>query len=136
MENTKSISTKRFKNLLRFDCPLNVRMGDNFYCLVYIPNGGYGIWLLIMIFFVILRLLDTLTTILNINKYGGWEVELNPLMRFIGGYGTLPVVVYQLLMTLFAILVISRFKYKRFVFGVLSGVSLVAVVINIYCLTL
>lgn len=111
-------------------------MGDNLYCLVYLPNGSYGIWLLIMRIFVVLRLLDILTTILNINKYGGWEVELNPLMRFIGGYGTLPVVAYQLLMTLFAVLVIGRFKYRKFVFGALSSVSLVAVVINTYCLTL
>jgi len=87
-----------------------------------------------MIIFIILRILDVITTILNIYKYGGWEVELNPTMRWIGSKGLF--IPYQILVVILSVLVINRFKYKEVVYFGLSIISLIAVVINIYCLTL
>ena len=87
-----------------------------------------------MIIFIILRILDVITTILNIRKYGGWEVELNPTMRWIGSKGLF--IPYQILVVILSVLVINRFKYKEVVYFGLSIISFIAVVINIYCLTL
>jgi hypothetical protein len=87
-----------------------------------------------MIIFIILRILDVITTILNIRKYGGWEVELNPTMRWIGSKGLF--IPYQIVVVILSVLVINRFKYKEVVYFGLSIISLIAVVINVYCLTL
>mgnify|MGYP007068313147 CR=1 FL=1 len=86
-----------------------------------------------MIIFIILRILDVITTILNIYKYGGWEVELNPIIRWIGSKGLF--IPYQILVVILSVLVINRFKYKEVAYFGLSIISLIAVVINIYCLT-
>lgn len=87
-----------------------------------------------MIIFIITRLLDIITTLLNINKYGGWEVELNPTMKWIGSKGLF--IPYQIMIVFFAVLIINRFKYRNIVYGCLSFISLMAIAINIYCLTL
>lgn len=87
-----------------------------------------------MVTFIVLRLLDTFTTILNVSKYGGWEVELNPYMRWIGSAGLF--IPYQLLITCLAVLILNRFKYKKVVYTVMSVISLIVVLVNIYCLTL
>ena len=89
-----------------------------------------------MIIFIITRILDVVTTLLNIQKYGTWDVEMNPLMKHIGEQGIYPFMAYQLLVVILAVVVIDRFKYKNFVFGVFSIISMIAVAINIYCLTL
>jgi len=88
-----------------------------------------------MIIFIITRLLDVITTLLNIQKYGGWEVELNPTMRWIGTRGLF--IPYQIVMLLGTTLIVSQFvKHKNLVFGIFSFISMIAVAINIYCLTL
>ena len=87
-----------------------------------------------MIIFIILRILDVITTLLNIRKYGGWEVELNPTMKWIGERGLF--IPYQIVMIVFVSLIVSRFKYRKIVYGFLSALSILAVSINLYCLTL
>lgn len=87
-----------------------------------------------MIIFILFRILDVITTLLNIQKYGGWEVELNPTMKWVGERGLF--IPYQIVMIIFISLIVSRFKYKKYVYAFLSGLSILAVSINLYCLTL
>lgn len=89
-----------------------------------------------MTFFIITRLLDMITTLLNIKKYGNWEVEMNPFVRQIGNNGIYTFLAYQFGVMIFAILLVDRFKYKDLVFIPLSIITMVSVVINIYCLFL
>lgn len=89
-----------------------------------------------IILFIITRLLDMVTTLLNIYKYGGWEVEMNPLVRSIGEKGIYYFMAYQLLVIILALVIVDKFKYENFVFGTFSIISTIAVVINIWCLTL
>lgn len=87
-----------------------------------------------MTIFITLRIIDVITTLLNIQKYGGWEVELNPTMKWIGERGLF--IHYQIIMIVLVSLIVSRFNFKNIVFGFLSALSILAVSINIYCLTL
>ncbi len=89
-----------------------------------------------MIFFIITRLLDIITTLLNIQKYGNWEVEMNPFVRQIGNNGIYPFLAYQFGVMIFAMVLVDKFKYKDLVFNSLSFVTMISVVINIYCLFL
>jgi len=87
-----------------------------------------------MILLIITRILDVITTILNINKYGGWGVELNPTMRWIGEKGLF--IPYQILALILVILTTERLKHKKTIYRVFSILSLVTIIINVYCLTL
>lgn len=86
--------------------------------------------------FLTLRILDIITTLLNVQKYGNWDVELNPIMRYFGSQGIYAVIGYQMLVTLFAVLVISRFRFGKLVFGGFIAISTLAIIINVWCLTL
>jgi hypothetical protein len=85
-----------------------------------------------MIIFIILRILDIITTLLNIKLYGGWEVELNPTMKWIGSKGLF--IPYQILMIILSILIIERLRFKKVIYISLSIISLFAVFINLFCL--
>lgn len=87
-----------------------------------------------MIIFIILRILDTVTTLLNVQKYGGWGVELNPWMEKIGNKGLF--IPYQIFITVFGIIIIERSRFKKQIYIALCLVSLIAVLVNSYCLTL
>ena len=89
-----------------------------------------------MIIFIVTRLLDIITTLLNINKYGGWEVELNPLVRNIGSNGIYSFVAYQFTIIILAIVLVERFRIKNLVYISFSIISMIAVAINIWCLFL
>ena len=89
-----------------------------------------------MIFFIITRLLDIITTLLNIQKYGNWEVEMNPFVRQIGNNGIYSFLAYQFGVMIFAILLVDRFRFKDLVFIPLSIITMFSVFINIYCLFL
>ena len=89
-----------------------------------------------MIIFIITRILDVVTTLLNIQKYGTWDVEMNPLVKSIGEQGIYSFMAYQFTVIILAMVIVDRFKYKKFVFGTFSIISMLAVAINIYCLTL
>lgn len=83
-----------------------------------------------MTIFIITRLLDMVTTLLNVNNYG-WDIEGNPLVRSIGEKGLF--IPYELAILIITIIAINRFKYKDIVYLVFSGISMVAVIINLYC---
>lgn len=85
-----------------------------------------------MIIFIISRILDIITTLFNIEKYGGWEVELNPYTRWLGNQGIF--FPYQILITILAVLIINKFRYQKAIYGGLALISFTAVIINIYCL--
>lgn len=81
-------------------------------------------------------MLYLVTTLMNINKYGSWGVELNPIMRYFGDKGLFAVIGYWVLMTTLAVLVVRRFKYRNIVFNSFSFISILCIIINIWCLTL
>jgi uncharacterized membrane protein len=85
-----------------------------------------------MIIFIILRILDIITTLLNIKLYGGWEVELNPTMKWIGSRGLF--IPYQIIVVILAVLIIERLRFKKVIYISLSIISLFAVLINLFCL--
>jgi len=83
-----------------------------------------------MIIFIILRILDCITTLLNINNWG-WDIESNPVIRKVGEMGLF--IPYQILITLGLVLLVKNFKYQKIVYAGLSILSLIAVLINSYC---
>ena len=83
-----------------------------------------------MIIFIITRILDVFTTLLNVNNFG-WDVEINPWLRNLGEKGLF--IPYQIGLTLFAILITNRSKFKKQIYLTLSIISLIAVCINTYC---
>lgn len=85
-----------------------------------------------MIIFIILRILDIITTLLNIKLYGSWEVELNPTMKWIGSRGLF--IPYQIIVVILAVLIIERLRFKKVIYISLSIISLFAVLINLFCL--
>lgn len=85
----------------------------------------------LMMAFILLRILDVVTTLLNINKWG-IGVEGNPLMRGVMGEGLF--IPYQVLMTGTIIIVAeSLLKYRRIIYVGLSVLSLFIAVNNLCC---
>lgn len=87
-----------------------------------------------MILLIFTRILDVITTLLNVQKYGGWDVELNPTMRYFGTRGLF--IPYQIIALTIVILIVERTKHKDFYYCFLSILSITVVAINIYCLFL
>lgn len=85
-----------------------------------------------MIFFILTRILDVITTLLNIQRYGGWEVELNPIVKYIGSNGLF--IPYQLVVVVLSIFIIEKMRYKSIIYRVFSFMSLIAIFINLFCL--
>lgn len=83
-----------------------------------------------MIIFITLRILDVITTFLNVNNFG-WDIESNPWMKFIGEKGLF--IPYQIGITVIALYFIEKSKYKKQMYSVLSLISIIAVLINSYC---
>lgn len=83
-----------------------------------------------MIIFIITRILDIVTTLLNVNNFG-WDVELNPWVRILGNKGLF--VPYQIGLTLFTIFITNKSRFKKQIYITLSIISLLAVCINTYC---
>ena len=81
--------------------------------------------------FIIARMLDILSTLININKWGS-SVEGNPLMRQVFEKGLfLP---YQIFITTFIILLVEPWiKYKKIIYISLSILSLLVFVSNLLC---
>ena len=89
-----------------------------------------------MIIFIITRILDVVTTLLNIQKYGTWDVEMNPLVKSIGEQGIYSFMAYQLLVVVLAIVLVDKFRIRNLVYISFSIISMIAVIVNIWCLTL
>jgi len=84
-----------------------------------------------MIILIITRLLDIFTTYLNINKWG-IEVEGNPIIRKIMEQGFF--IPYQMVFIGIIILIAEHLpKYKRIIYISISCISLIAVIINLFC---
>lgn len=80
--------------------------------------------------FILTRILDVITTLLNVNNYG-WDIESNPLIRTIGRTGMF--IPWQIAITVFIILLISTFRFKKVVYRVLSILGFITIGINLYC---
>ncbi len=85
------------------------------------------------ILFIITRILDMISTLLNI-KGNDWSVELNPIVRYIGTRGLF--IPYQLALIVITISLVSKIRFKRAFYISFSVISLIAVAINLYSLTL
>lgn len=84
-----------------------------------------------MILLILTRLLDIISTLLNVNKWG-WDVEGNPAVRKIGEQGYF--LYYQAFVTIFIILIAELCpKYKRIIYVSVSVLSLLASISNLYC---
>lgn len=84
-----------------------------------------------MIVLILARLLDAISTLLNVNQWG-WDVEGNPLMRTIGERGLF--IPYQLFITGIIIVIAELIpRYRRIVYLSVSSLSLLAILTNLYC---
>jgi hypothetical protein len=84
-----------------------------------------------MIILIITRILDIFTTYLNINKWG-IDVEGNPLIRSAMEKGLF---IPAQLFAVGIIILIAEYlpKYKTIIYGSISSISLLAILINTYC---
>jgi hypothetical protein len=81
--------------------------------------------------FILTRILDVLTTLLNTNKYGA-SVEGNPLMEQIMIRGLF--IPYQIFMTgMFILLAEAVPKYKKISYFSMSLLSLFFILSNLFC---
>ena len=87
-----------------------------------------------MLILIILRTLDVITNLLNINKWG-LGVEGNPVMRMVMENGLF--IPYQAFLTGLIIVIAELLsKYRRIIYLSISSISLLAVVNNLACFIL
>jgi len=84
-----------------------------------------------MIIFIIARMLDILSTLVNIKKWG-YSVEGNPLVRQIFEKGLF--IPYQMFVAGFIILLAELLpKYRRIIYVGISALSLIVCISNLFC---
>ena len=84
-----------------------------------------------MIILIITRLLDIITTLLNVNKWG-LDVEGNPIIRTLMYEGLF--IPYQLLITGIIILIAELLpKYKNIIYISISAITIITIVNNLLC---
>jgi len=84
-----------------------------------------------MLLLLIARILDILTTYLNINKWGV-EVEGNPLTMAIIQRGLF--IPYQMIMFLVIVLVAELLpRYRKIIYVSLIAISLMVTISNLFC---
>ena len=84
-----------------------------------------------MIFFILSRMLDVATTLLEINKWG-YGIEGNPWVRVVMEKGLF--IPYQILMTCVVILVAENLpKCRKVIYGGLTVLGLFVTVTNLGC---
>ena len=84
-----------------------------------------------MIVLFIARLLDILTTYLNVGKWG-WGVEGNPIISMIGNRGLF--IPYQFFMFGLIVIIAELLpKYRKIIYISLSAISLMVAISNLFC---
>ena len=84
-----------------------------------------------MIILIIARLLDIITTLLNVNKWG-WGVEGNPIVRWTAEQGYF--FYYQSMLVLIVIFIAEAIpKYRQIIYISVSCLSLIAMINNLFC---